>query len=261
MPSIGLVISTYNWPEALDRVLASVATQSCLPAEVLIADDGSGETTAAVVRRWKEAVPFPVKHVWQADQGFRVSRVRNLALLEATADYVLILDGDEVLHRDFIRDHLDALEPNQVLRGSRAVLSAERTAEVLAGGALPRWWEAGVSKRAAAFRFPLLSSLLRDWQPRGTEGFYIGCWRSDAVKINGFESRFEGWGGEDADFVMRLMHAGVVKKRMRFAGVMFHLDHPKASREGTPANHAIYEEMVATRRTRAVRGLAEMDDG
>lgn len=261
MPSIALIISTYEWPEALDLVLASVVGQSCPPMEVIVADDGSGAATAAVVRKWKERAPFPVVHAWQEDRGFRLSRVRNLAIRQATADYLIILDGDEVLHRHFVRDHLRALRPKEVLRGSRAVLSAQRSATALADGRIPRWWEAGVEKRSAAFRFPLLSSLLRDWRPRGTEGFYLACWRADAILVNGFDERFDGWGGEDADFVVRLRHAGIVKRRLRFSAVMFHLYHRAASREGTPRNHAIYEETVASGRIRAVRGLAEMDEG
>jgi len=258
MPSVALIISTYEWPEALDRVLASVAAQSCPPTEVIVADDGSGAATAAVVHRWSERASFPVVHAWQEDRGFRLSRVRNLAIRQSTADYLIILDGDEVLHRHFVRDHLRALRPKEVLRGSRAVLSPQRSAEVLANGRVPRWWERGVVKRAAAFRFPFLASLLRNWRPRGTEGFYLACWRADAIHVNGFEERCEGWGSEDADFVMRLKHAGIVKKRLRFSAVMYHLHHAPASRAETPRNHAIYEETVAARRVRAVRGLAEM---
>ena len=157
MTSIGLIISTYEWPEALDLVLSSVAGQSHRPAEVIVADDGSGAATASVVKKWGERAPFPIVHAWQEDRGFRLARARNLAIRKSTADYLIILDGDEVLHRHFVRDHQRALRPGQVLRGSRAVLSAERSAKALASGRVPRWWEQGVSKRAAAFRLPLLS--------------------------------------------------------------------------------------------------------
>jgi glycosyltransferase involved in cell wall biosynthesis len=258
MTSIGLIISTYEWPEALVLVLSSVAGQSHRPTEVIVADDGSGAATAAVVKKWSERAPFPLVHAWQEDRGFRLSRARNLAIRQSTADYLIILDGDEVLHRHFVRDHLRALRPGQVLRGSRAVLSAQRSAEALATGRVPRWGEKGVSKRAAALRLPLLSLLLRNWRARGTEGFYLACWRDDAIRVNGFEERFEGWGGEDAEFVMRLRHAGVEKKRLRFSAVMYHLDHPKASREQTARTHALYEQTVATRRVSAIQGLAEL---
>jgi hypothetical protein len=117
-----------------------------------------------------------------------------------------------------------------------------------------------VTKRAAALRLPLLSWLLRDWRPRGTEGFYLACWRADAVRVNGFDERCVGWGSEDAEFTMRLMHAGVAKRRLRFSAVMYHLRHRSASREGTPLNHAVYLETVASGRIRALQGLDEQEE-
>lgn len=257
MTTIGLVISTYNWPAALDRVLESVAGQVEPPAEVLVADDGSGPETGAVVARWRARIPA-LEHVWQADRGFRLSRVRNLALTRARADYLVFVDGDQVLERHFVMDHRRAARRGTVLRGSRVFLSAERSARLLATGRPPRWWEDGVRKRAAAIRLPWLSWLLARWQARGTEGHNLACWREDAVRVNGFEERFLGWGGEDADFVLRLLHAGVVKRRLRFGGVVYHLDHPEASRDGQRRNDGIYEETAATRRIRAVAGLAEL---
>jgi hypothetical protein len=73
--------------------------------------------------------------------------------------------------------------------------------------------------------------------------------------VNGFDERFEGWGGEDAEFVIRLQNAGLVKRRLRFSAVLYHLYHPPAARDGTHRNDAVYEETVASKRIRAVVGL------
>ncbi len=51
MPSVALILTTYNRPAALDRVLHSVARQTSLPEQVIIADDGSDASTTAVVGR------------------------------------------------------------------------------------------------------------------------------------------------------------------------------------------------------------------
>ena len=255
MATIGLVISTYNWPEALERVLDSALAQSTPPTEILVADDGSGPETAALVRRFAERAGFPIIHVWQEDRGYRLARIRNQAIARASADYLVFLDGDQVLHRHFVRDHLAAARPNTVLRGSRVFLTPAATAQVLDTGRVPRWWSPGLRKRAAALRVPPLAWLLGAWRGRGTQGHNLACWRADAVRVNGFEERFEGWGGEDADFVIRLLNAGVRKRRLRFAGVLFHLDHPPASRTRQASNDRIYDETVATGRIRAEVGL------
>src|SRR5690606_19787250 len=67
---ISLAVLTYNWPDALDRVLESIAGQRRMPDEILIADDGSGPATAAVISRWQSMLPVPVRHLWQEDKGF-----------------------------------------------------------------------------------------------------------------------------------------------------------------------------------------------
>lgn len=256
--TVGVIVSTYRWPEALDRCLASLATQSRLPDQVIVADDGSGPDTEAVIERWRSRLRVPVIHCWQPDQGFRLARIRNLALVHATADYLLFIDGDQVLHRHFVRDHLRAAKPGVVVRGSRAFLSARRTAQLFADGRLPRWWQSGVSKHAAALRLPWLAWLLLDWRPRTIEGHNLACWREEALAVNGFEERFVGWGGEDADFVTRLLHRGSAKRRLRFAGIVYHLDHPLAPR--TDGNDSLVADTIRAGRIEALDGVKSHQD-
>ena len=55
-----LVISTYNWPEALELVLKSVRTQIVYPDEVIIADDGSTDETKKLINK-NQKNDFPVR--------------------------------------------------------------------------------------------------------------------------------------------------------------------------------------------------------
>ena len=67
-----LIITTYNRPDALKEVLDSVRRQSLLPAEVIIADDGSTEATRHLISAEKTNFPVPLRHCWQEDKGFRL---------------------------------------------------------------------------------------------------------------------------------------------------------------------------------------------
>ena len=80
-------------------------TQSRLPDEVIVADDGSGEQTRATIARIAHGYPCRIAHVWQEDRGFRAARARNLGIAAACGDYIVMIDGDMVPHRDFIADH------------------------------------------------------------------------------------------------------------------------------------------------------------
>ena len=85
-PSLSVVATTYNWPAALDRVLDSLAGQTLPDFEIVVADDGSGPETRALVDGWRGRLGERLKHVWQEDQGFRAGRVRNLGARAATGD-------------------------------------------------------------------------------------------------------------------------------------------------------------------------------
>ena len=100
-----LIICTYNWHEALALVLSSIASQSILPDEVIVADDGSDESTAKVIMKYAEIMPIPIVHSWQEDIECRIPRSRNRAIAKAKFEYIIMIDGDTVLHKDFVKDH------------------------------------------------------------------------------------------------------------------------------------------------------------
>ena len=99
-----LIICTYNWPEALSMVISSVASQSVLPNEVIVADDGSDQTTATLIEKIASKLSIPVIHSWQEDDGCRIPHSRNRAIAKANFEYIVMVDGDSVLHEDFIID-------------------------------------------------------------------------------------------------------------------------------------------------------------
>jgi glycosyltransferase involved in cell wall biosynthesis len=255
---ISLIIATYNWKEALALTLGSAARQTLLPDEVIVADDGSREDTAALVARAAQSFPAPLTHVWQEDRGFRLARIRNLALARARGDYVIQIDGDVVLHPRFVADQARAARPGHFVRGPRVFLPPGLTAEFLAGRErLPFFWAPGLGKRWGGLRVPVLTRLLLDHRAQDARGHCLAFWREDALRVNGFDERFEGWGREDDEFAQRLLNAGVRKRRLRFGGVVYHLHHQAAPRPELGRNDALLDETKRTRRTWCEAGLSQ----
>jgi glycosyltransferase involved in cell wall biosynthesis len=261
MPSTSLLISTYNWPEALELVLASALRQRLLPSQVVIADDGSGEPTAAVVRAFVPRFAergVPVVHAWHPDEGFRLAAVRNLALARATGDYVLMIDGDCVLHPDFVRSHVAFARLGSFVQGSRVLVSQARSARALATGDVRfGLFDRGLKNRQNAIPSALLSRLVSPSQDplKGTRGCNMAYWRADVVRVNGFNERFVGWGREDSEFSARMLAAGLQRRRLKFGGIVFHLWHQERPRSAVDENHALYEEIVRTGASRCEAGL------
>ena len=233
-----LVVTTYNWPSALDLVLESVLAQNRGPAEVLVADDGSGGDTATLVAHYVPRFAergVPLQHVWQEDLGFRAGAIRNRAIAEASAPYILLIDGDCVLHHDFVRSHLAFARPGHFVQGTRVLLDEEQTRHAIAERRM-HWsvLDRGVRNRVNALSVPVLSPLVpTSADPlTGVRSANMGFWRSDALRVNGFDERFVGWGREDSEFVVRLTNAGVRRRKLKFGGIVYHLWHPEQPREG-----------------------------
>jgi len=264
---ISLVILTYNWPEALNRVLESVAGQRRMPDEVLIADDGSGAATADVVRRWQERLPVPLRHIWQQDQGFRAARCRNLGIAASQGDYVVLLDGDMLLHRDFIADHAAFAEPGFFLQGGRLKASAAETERLLAGGrpTFAPWMDADFhefdgTRRLYAFRQPLLAR----WKARARNGGRVmSCnmsfWRADLLQVNGFDERMEGYGAEDRELAARLENTGLRRRGLKWAALAVHLWHnsraPPDVDDMTLPNNRLFHATRTQKLTRCTQGI------
>ena len=187
-PRISLVVSTYNQTEALDGVLDRVLRLSVPPAEILVADDGSGPATASLLKAWRPRAPLRLEHLWQEDHGFRKTRILNRALAAATGDYVVFLDGDCLPAPRFIEDHGRLAEPGCFVQGRRAFVKEQHVGALLAGRTTLRklMLGGGVQGLAKALRFPA-PWVRRNRSQRGLIGCNLGVWRADLVRVNGFD--------------------------------------------------------------------------
>jgi len=255
---ISLIVTTYNWPEALDLVLRSVTRQTLMPDEVLVADDGSGEATALLLASWSRRLPAPLHHLWQENKGYRLARSRNRAIAAARGEYVIMIDGDMVLDENFVLDHARAREPGRFVQGVRiptdhngaARLLRERSTTV--SPLMP-----GLRRRHKAVRAEWLSRCFsRNFVtlPR-IKGCNQAYWRSDLIAVNGFEERMIGWGPEDKECAARLLHSGVNGVELRFAALATHLHHASRAPSGTNPNDALLAATLSSGRTRCEIGV------
>ncbi|MBW8823587.1 MAG: glycosyltransferase family 2 protein [Xanthomonadales bacterium] len=264
MTTASLVVSTYNWKEALALCLRSIAAQKVLPLEVVVADDGSRGDTAELIRAIAADFPVPLIHAWQKDAGFRLARVRNLGIAASRGDYVIFLDGDLILHPMFVADHLALIRPGIFLQGSRLNASPAESARLLAGGKpkfSPFMDMEGRYKRKHALRLPWIARRKALTAEGGQMmGCNMGIWRTDLDRVNGFDDDYEGWGREDDDISARLKHAGLVRRPLRFAGLAIHLWHKTRWPDGIPPtevlpNDRFFDKALAEGIVRCERGL------
>lgn len=255
---VSLIISTYNRPEALAKVLAGVSRQTHWPGEILIADDGSAEPTRSLIEKWKNQSPVAVHHIWHADAGFRKTIILNKAINAAQSDYVVFLDGDCVPHAKFIADHEFLAQKDFWVQGRRSFVKSNHVAEFdPASTSIWQWLLLG--RMSGAFKAIRLPSpiIRRGTEQRGLIGCNMGIWREDLVAINGFDETYIGWGGEDSDIGSRLYHLGRPRKFVYGHAIVYHLNHPPLSRDKFRDNSSRLEETLRLKRVRCEQGLAE----
>jgi glycosyltransferase involved in cell wall biosynthesis len=255
---ISILLATYNWPQALKLCLESLATQTDKQFEIIIADDGSTESTKQVIEAIKGSHPAVINHLWQEDQGFRKTKILNQAIAAAHGDYLVFLDGDCIVQPDFVARHRELAQKGYLLTGSRILLNESLTQELLTwpqwsfgrfcsnligkriGGGINKYWP---------LKIKLGNGSWRDYNKfvwRRIKGCNMACWKADAEAINGFDETMTGWGHEDADFIFRLQHHGILRKSGSWSTEVLHLFH-KINDQSNAAENArrVREKIMA----------------
>jgi len=245
-----LIITTYNWPESLLLVIESVKNQTIVPNEVIIADDGSTKDTRELISYLKKNSNLNIIYSWQKDYGFRAARSRNNAIAKSSGDYIILIDGDTLLHSHFIKDHIANAESGFFVQGSRVLLTEKQTNKVLATKTTNiSFFTVGLQNRKNSIHSKLLSILFsnRMNNMHGIKTCNMAFYKEDCLNINGFNNEFEGWGREDSEFVARLMNSGINRKNVRFNAIQFHLWHNENSRMSLERNDEMLTEAINER--------------
>ena len=268
---VSVIFSTFQQPEWLRKALCGFASQSHQDFEIVVADDGSGEETADVIRSARRRTGLQIKHVWQADRGFRKCRVLNKAIARSRGDYLIFTDGDCIAHPEFVARHLELAEPRRFLSGGllRLPLGLSHNLQpddISSGRAFAASWLRG---RGMPLTYKLLKlsaglgfgALLDRISPAtaGWNGHNASGWREHILQANGFDERM-GYGGEDRELGERLENAGIRGKRIRHRVTCLHLDHPRGyvDPQVRAANLAIRGKTKRLRRTLTEHGIAQL---
>lgn len=248
--TIGVIISTYNNPNWLEKVLWGYMNQTVQVDEIIIADDGSKEDTRLLIESFKDKLP--IKHVWHEDNGFQKSQILNKAIVASTADYMIFTDQDCIPRIDFVETHQQYAEKGYLLSGGYFKLPMDISLsltedDIKTGNAFSLKW---LRKKGLPYSFKCtklftnktFACFMNAITP--TKATWNGCnasgWRQDILKTNGFNEEMQ-YGGQDREFGERLFNMGIKPKQIRYSAICLHLDHkrPYKTAESMAKNIAI----------------------
>lgn len=260
-PSIAVIVSTFNSPEYLRRVLDGYRAQSRYPDELIVADDGSTDETARLVAAFAKEAPFAVRHVWHEDLGFRLAEIRNRAIAATTADYLLFSDGDCLPHPQFVEDHGRMMRRGTFVTGKRILVGPELSESFSWQGVAKAFLCCLKGEMSGCHHLIRLPWLVFSRQgSKGLRGCNMAVFRSDLLAVNGFNERITGWGREDSELVARLFARGLIRREAPFAAVVLHLWHPENNRSSLAENDRLLEESLASGNYRCPSGIVKDEE-
>ncbi len=247
---LSVIVTTYNRPDALKKVLQGLYAQTRLPDEILVADDGSTDDTRQVLSGFENRPGPNLCHIWQKDKGFRLSRIRNKAISASTSDYLVFLDGDCIPGPYFIEDHFRLARKGFFFQGKRVLVNkkAEHGFEFKDTQSIFRRLYHLVCRNVSNAHHLFRISFFPTWSTRklsGIRGCNMGFFKQNLLDVNGYNESFTGWGREDQEIVIRLYNLGVARRENPFNAVCYHLWHRENPRNRLSDNDRLLKKAMA----------------
>ena len=237
---LSVIISTYNQPQWLEKVLYGYLQQTYKDFEVVIADDGSNKETFDLIERIKSFAFYPIKHVWHPDEGFRKCTILNKAIIASTGTYLVFTDGDCVPRSDFLQRHVNFHEPGFFLSGGMYRLNIDVSHKITIDDiqsqrcfSLSYLRELGQRRRflkdlKLSLKKPKIIAIMNSTTPTiaSWNGHNASGWKTDLLEVGGFDERMK-YGGEDRELGERLFNNGIKSKQIRYSAICLHLEHKR----------------------------------
>ena len=246
---LAVIVSTYNRPDTLGKVLDGLFDQTIAPDEILIADDGSDENSRQVVKGYLRRSVLPIKYIWHEDQGFRLAEIRNKAILQSVSDYLVLLDGDCIPNKYFIEDHRNLAQKGCFFQGKRVIVNKKLSPRFTRQDAnsfkvlVKHLMTGNVSNGHHFFRIPF-KAIYYGTNLSGIRGCNMGFFKNDLHAVNGFNQAFFGWGKEDSELVVRLYKYGLRRKEHPFRAICYHLWHEQNERNNLNENERLLVQTI-----------------
>lgn len=243
MSTVSVIIATYNRKDFLKLVLLSYNNQTYKDFELIIASDGSGDGTEEMVSAIKDRLKYPIKYIFQNDDGFRKAIAVNKAIAVASSEYLIFADDDMVAPPRYIEAHIKKLNNSNLVLGKYIPVRTGDplfTEDNIVSGrytkilTLPYYLHLFYWK----VKYRLYFFTKNPKRPK-LNGNNFSVSKAAITQINGFDCDFVGWGYEDDDLRQRLLKSRVTLEEVVFSGYNFNLGYEPASKTSGSVNSAL----------------------
>jgi glycosyltransferase involved in cell wall biosynthesis len=266
-PLVSVIVAVYNMPDFLEKVFLSLQNQTLRDFEIVVADDGSGPEIQEVIGRYEPLFSHSVRHVWHEDKGFRKTVIANKAIREASASYLVFIDGDCVLHHRFLERHFRHRKDHAVLAGRRVMLDKDITERLTNDDISSRkiecpglWWQhCPPADRKHGLFVPCLFHIENMLKKKYSfYGSNFSIFKKDLLGVNGYDEQIIGRGIEDDNLRERLKLNSIAIRSVTREALQYHLYH---SSNPVPHSAQAIQEFCYPKKAWADEGLRKKKNG
>lgn len=248
---VSLIVAVYKDVEALNLIFKSLAYQTYQNFEVVVAEDGESQEMAQCVKEARERFEFTIVHTTQEDEGVRKSKSQNNAIQVSSGEYLIFIDGDCILYRKFIENHVALSGEKNIITGRRVNLGPRYSKSLRDGSIESEWLERNfvwkyfdIKEDAKEERHSeegfsikvngIIHLLLQKFRKKAFP--LLGCnmsfYKNAILEINGFDEGLKNSAvAGDTDLEWRFLGLGYSVVPARFMTNLFHLYHKRSSHE------------------------------
>ena len=237
LPSVSLIITTCNWPEALEITLLSLLKQKQMPDEIIIVGYESAMTTGTLIDSLKSGFNTSLIHVLSVTDNWQSATMLNKSVAKSQSEYIIQIDSGTILHPCFIKDHLQFASPMCFVTGKSAFIDKRLSSDILSN----KHWQLSafsghIKKRLNALHIKSIALfLLRphlDIARR--QGKITAYWRQDFVKVNGYDENINERKSGEAELAARFINNKIGQMNLKFSAIQFQLFRDGAVEESWP---------------------------
>lgn len=263
-----LIISLYNQAKQLRLILHSAVRQTERDFEIVLADDGSSDEVLDIVREFEDRLA--IKHIQREDEGHRKTLALNAAVKASDSHYLIVIDGDIILHHRFIEMHLKYAQSGKVMCGWRGCKIKEAAAKKMMQAGAPLstslisvFWGAIKGEIELPFRSLIVENAYLRKHFVKKKNYVGGCnfalFKDDYELCNGMDESIHQFGYEDVEITKRLKNNGIYPKSIANLANTYHLEHPK--KEWDTARKIIRENIHRNKHKVCKYGLKVLTEG
>lgn len=94
MPKVSVIMPVYNSSQFIAEAIESAINQTYKDLEIIVIDDGSTDSTSAIVGKYVKQYSGRVRYFYQSNCG--PAAARNRGIKEAGGEYMAFLDSDDI---------------------------------------------------------------------------------------------------------------------------------------------------------------------